>query len=72
MIWRFSKQNVRMQEPPTDPNSLSGDRIFKLPSGTTSEPGRYLKSLGDPVPGMAGKRSSRGTPVAFATIESMV
>ncbi|MEO1934424.1 MAG: alpha/beta hydrolase [Myxococcales bacterium] len=49
-----------------------GDRTFKLPSSTTSEPGRYLESLGDPVPGMAGKRSSRGTPVAFATIESMV
>jgi len=29
-----------------------GDRTFKLASGTTSEHGRYVKSLGDPVTGM--------------------
>jgi len=28
-----------------------GYRTFKLPSGTTSESGRYVKSLGDPVAG---------------------
>ena len=28
-----------------------GDRTYKLPSSTTSEPGRYVKSLGDPVTG---------------------
>ncbi len=27
---------------------LAGDRTFKLGSGTTSEPGRYVKSLGEP------------------------
>ena len=32
-----------------------GDRTFKLGSGTTSEPGRYVKSLGEPV---AGKMTS--------------
>ncbi len=30
-----------------DPRA-SGDRTFKLSSGTTSEPGRYVKSLGEP------------------------
>ena len=30
---------------------LRGDRTYKLPSRTTSEPGRYVKSLGDPVTG---------------------
>ena len=28
-----------------------GDRTFKLASGTTSEPGRYVKSLGEPCDG---------------------
>ena len=28
-----------------------GDRTFKLGSSTTSEPGRYVKSLGEPVTG---------------------
>jgi hypothetical protein len=32
---------------------LPGQRTYKLPSGTTSEPGRYVKSLGDPVTGSA-------------------
>jgi hypothetical protein len=27
---------------------VTGDRTFKLGSDTTSEPGRYLKSLGEP------------------------
>ncbi len=31
--------------------SCLGDRTFKLPSGTTSEYGRYVKSPGDPVTG---------------------
>ncbi|HIF95836.1 MAG TPA: hypothetical protein EYQ54_02210 [Myxococcales bacterium] len=42
----------------SDPNEAAtelaefiGDRTYKLPSGTTSEPGRYVKSLGDPVTG---------------------
>jgi len=30
---------------------LLGQRTYKLPSGTTSEPGRYVKSLGSPVTG---------------------
>ena len=29
----------------------AGDRAFKLGSGTTSEYGRYVKSLGEPVGG---------------------
>ncbi len=36
-----------------------GDRTYKLPSGTTSEPGRYVKSLGDPVTGKKQLRSAR-------------
>jgi len=35
-----------------------GDRTFKLSSGITSEPGRYVKSLGEPV---AGPRPARPT-----------
>ena len=31
----------------------AGDRTFKLHSGITSEYGRYVKSLGDPVAGRA-------------------
>ena len=31
---------------------LVGDRTFKLPSGTTSEPGRYARSLGEPRDGI--------------------
>ena len=33
-----------------------GDRTFKLHSGTTSEYGRYVKSLGDPVTGRPTRR----------------
>jgi hypothetical protein len=29
-----------------------GDRTYKLGSGTTSEPGRYVKSLGEPRGGI--------------------
>jgi hypothetical protein len=32
----------------------SGYRTFKLPSGTTSESGSYVKSLGEPVAGPGG------------------
>jgi hypothetical protein len=45
--------------PPTDTRALSraatyrGDRTFKLPSSTTSEPGGYVKSLGEPRDGMS-------------------
>ena len=28
---------------------VEGDRTYNLPPGTTSEPGRYVKSLGEPV-----------------------
>ena len=31
-----------------------GGRTFKLPSGTTFESGRYVKSLGEPVAGKRG------------------
>ncbi|MEO2183033.1 MAG: hypothetical protein ABGY43_12100 [bacterium] len=32
---------------------VEGDRTYKLPSGTKSEPGRYVKCLRDPVTGRA-------------------
>jgi hypothetical protein len=35
---------------------VSGDRTYKLHSGITSEPGRYVKSLGEPVTGNYGIR----------------
>ena len=34
-------------------DEYKGDRPFKLDSGTSSEPGRYVKSLGEPVGGRA-------------------
>jgi hypothetical protein len=48
----------------------TGDRTFKLASSTTSEYGRYVKSLGEPVTGrFQAARAARGTlqsPRAFA------
>ncbi len=52
-----------------------GDRTYKLASGTTSEPGRYVKSLGEPRDGIlslgdAGKfpiRKPMGTTCALLT-----
>jgi len=41
-------------------NSALGDRTFKLGSGTTSEYGRYIKSLGEPCRGAGPRRPGRG------------
>ncbi len=43
----------------TEKSTLGGDRTYKLGSGTTSEPGRYVKSLGDPVTGLSAASKNR-------------
>jgi hypothetical protein len=45
----------------TEKSTLGGDRTYKLGSGTTSEPGRYVKSLGDPVTGLSATSKKRNT-----------
>ncbi len=40
-------------------NGTLGDRTYKLHSGITSEYGRYVESLGEPVTGRAPWSSSQ-------------
>ena len=42
--------------------SRSGDRTYKLGSGTTSEYGRYVKSLGEPCRGLGHGGHDLSTP----------
>ena len=51
-------EDVEGGSPDDGPAALAfgGDRAYKLHSGTTSEYGRYVKSLGAPVTGSEGPR----------------
>jgi hypothetical protein len=48
---------------PSKPTPVLGDRTFKLHSGTTSQPGRYVKSLGEPVAGRFQAARAAGAPL---------
>ncbi len=60
-----SAVRVQLRELGIDPmvrlTEIGGYRTYKLSSGTTSEPGRYVKSLGEPVTGaQVGGRGGNG------------